>query len=899
MTLRLRTFGAVYLERDGVPLGGAHTQRRRLALLAYLAATERAPVTRDKLIALLWPESDEASGRHSLSQLLYALRHDLGADALTVNTETVSLNPAILGSDVHSFGTALSAGQFEQAVEEYRGTFLEGFHIDDAPEMSRWIDSECARREGMCCRALERLAADSEKNGDWHSAREWWRRRAVIDPTDSRVTLSLMRSLMAIGDRRGALHAAHVYETLVREELDAEPDRAVMLLANEVRHGTTTPSAPQAAAPSEPRVPELPAIDQPFIEHPVVETSTIELFAAPVPRLPEPPSVALRSGAPQALRRRWLWIAVVVGVLGVLLIIALQQLLQRASGSSAPVGSAVVVIGDLSGPDSVLSLAVREALRAQLSNTKGIVVTSDLGIREVKTLMRLPRDSALGLQQLLTVSTRGGAHVAIAGSVTPIGGGAQIVVDVIDPSTGRVRRTFAERPLDARSILTAAERMGRALGAMISRAPRDSSIEALPAVTTASLTALKSYALARQNASRGLRLEALEHGERAVIHDSTFVLAHYLLGDLLWFLDEQGHSEAHLTKAYEMRGTVPLREQLVIRARYEQLVRDRPDSALAHWDLLRDASPRDVLAYEGRAWALRALGRHEEAAAAADTAMYLDPAAVAPNTNNAMYSWLAVGDTASALALATRVTARNREASLEARFYAALERNALDAALALADSAALLSSRTWRRQLAFLARRDIASARANLDTLRAADHAQFKPRALLNEGWVELALRGDRDAAGKYARETLAWLHRKDLSPPAVARLAERIGDLAARAGDEATVRAAADLIRQRDRGRSLRSYAMAQRTLDAALAYVRGDYAVAASRAEEARHGVYFWRSLITIVQLESDARRAAGDVAAADSLNRLIANHQIVDGDFETWLLLRAARASPVRNR
>lgn len=108
-------------------LGGAHTQRRRLALLAYLAATERAPVTRDKLIALLWPESDESSGRHSLSQLLYALRHGLGADALTVNTETVSLNPAILGSDVHSFDTALRAGQFEQAVEEYRGTFLEPF----------------------------------------------------------------------------------------------------------------------------------------------------------------------------------------------------------------------------------------------------------------------------------------------------------------------------------------------------------------------------------------------------------------------------------------------------------------------------------------------------------------------------------------------------------------------------------------------------------------------------------------------------------------------------------------------------------------------------------------------------------------------------------------------------
>src|SRR6185436_4681890 len=159
----------------------------------------------------------------------------------------------------------------------------------------------------------------------------------------------------------------------------------------------------------------------------------------------------------------------------------------------------------------------------------------------------------------------------------------------------------------------------------------------------------------------------------------------YLLGDLLWFLDEQTHSEAHLQKAYELRSTVPRREQLVIRARYEQLVRDRPDSALAYWQLLHDASPGELLAYEGRAWALRALGRHEEAAASADTAMALDPGAVLPNITNAMYSWLAVGDTASALTVATRAADRFPEALIEARYFAALFRDA-GAALVWAES---------------------------------------------------------------------------------------------------------------------------------------------------------------------------------------------------------------------
>ena len=878
MTLRLHTFGAVYLERDRVPLGGAHTQRRRLALLAYLAASNRIVVTRDKLIGMLWPESDEAGGRHSLSQLLYALRHDLDPDTLRIDQETVSLNPAMLESDVHAFDLALRAGLLEQAVEEYSGPFLDGFHIDDAPEMERWIESERSHRETQCARALEKLAATAEEKGDRHRAHEWWHRRAAIDPTDGRVTLNLMKSLVAIGDREGAIRAARVYETLMREELETEPDRAVSQFAVDLRasSGSSNNTPLSVAAPLPMPVGEIG--DAPRAEE-IVPVQDVAVATTDAPPLPK------------RNKRRW-WPAIAAGAAVIVAVFAWRWTVSPRSDRASSAQAAVVVLGDLSGPDSVLSLAVREALRAQLANTSGVLVTSDLGIRELETLMRLPK-APLRPPHLLTVAARGGAQAAIAGSVVPIGAGAQIVVDVLDPHSGRVKRTFAERPLDAAAILTSIERMGRALGAMISKSPRDTSIRALPAVTTASLPALKSYALARQMSARGLRPEALEHGERAVYYDSTFVLAHYLLADLLWFLDEQRHSDAHLTKAFELSHTVPLREQLVIRARYEQLVRDRPDSALVYWDLLRDASPGDALAYEGRTWALRALGRHEEAAAAADSAMHLDPSAVAPNTNNAMYSWLAVGDTASALALAQRVSSRNREAMPEARFYAALQRRDLRAALAVADSSAFLSPRALRRQLVHIAAGNFAGSRANLDSLKAANMAQFKPRALLNQGWAELALRNDRVVAGQYAREVLAWLRNRDLSPPAIARLSERTGDLAARSGDEATVLAVIDLVRERDRGRSLRSYVLAQRTLDASLAYVRGDYPLAARRAEAARHGVYFWRSLLTIVQLEADARRAAGEFAVADSLKHLIATHQIVDSDFETWSVLRTVIA------
>lgn len=880
MTLRLRTFGAVYLERDQAPLGGAHSQRRRLGLLAYLAAAEGAAITREKLIALLWPESDEASGRHSLSQLLYALRHDLGAEALVIDSETVRLNPASLPSDVHDFAEALRAGKLEDAAQVYRGGFLDGFHVDDAPELGRWIDEERSRRAGSCARALERLADSAAKAGDAHRAVDWCRRRATLDPIDGRATLRLMQALASVGDREGALRAARVYETLVREELEAEPDSAVTSLAEELRRKPAALLSPATSKPNETAA-EAPPL-----------AAEVERFNTPTT-----PHAPLRASRPARFQ-------LVLGVLGVaaMILFAMTRLRNSRTGRALPATAdrpAIVVIGDLEGPDSVLALAVREALRAELVNTRGVILTSDLGIRELTTLMRLPYDSVLTPPQFLALAQRAGAHVAVKGTVLPVGTGAQIVLELQNPNSGRSIRTFTERPVDGAAILAAVGQLGRSIGAAITQTARDTTVRPLPTVTTASLPALKSYALARQRAASGNRAEAVAPAERAVTHDSTFALAHYFLGDLLWFIDQQTHSEAHLTKAYQLLATVPPREQLVIRARYEQLVLDRPDSALAYWELLHDASPGDVLAYEGRTWALRALGRHEEAAASADTAMRLDPTAVAPHVNNAVYSWLAVGDTASALALAARVAGGSSEGALMARYFAALFRGDLTSAHAVVDSTPYVSVRNDWRQVAYLTAGNLAGARRALDTLRAANQAQFLPRAMLHQGWTELALGDDREAGRRYARETLEWLRARDLSPPAVARLSERIGALAARAGDESIVRAVIELVRQRDRGRALRSYIMALGTLEAALAYVRGDFATAARRAEAARHGVYFWRSLITIVQLEADARRGAGESAAADSLERLIASHQIVDADFETWAMLKAAAALRANGR
>ena len=241
--LRLRVFGGLVLVQDGAPATGAGARRRPLALLAILAAAGDRGVSRAKLTGWLWPESDDAKARNVLSQTLYAIRRDLGEHVLLETTE-LRLNPALIESDVGDFLNAVERGHLDAAVAAYTGPFLDGFYINDAPEFERWVDEQRAALEQRAIRALESLAVDASERGEFEHAATYWRRLAALAPLSSRVATGLMRALAGAGDSAGALQAARIHETLVRDELGAEPDNSVRALADTLRRGGVARPSP-------------------------------------------------------------------------------------------------------------------------------------------------------------------------------------------------------------------------------------------------------------------------------------------------------------------------------------------------------------------------------------------------------------------------------------------------------------------------------------------------------------------------------------------------------------------------------------------------------------------------------------------------------------------------------
>lgn len=231
----LKSFGGLSLESDAAPISAAATQRRRLALLVLMAGGGDQGITRDKLVLYLWPDSPPEKARHILEQMLYASRRDLGKDAFLPETSALRLNPDIVRSDVEEFEAAIHEGEPERAIALYAGPFLDGVYLKDAPEFERWAEEERARLKHRVATVLEQLANQATAGGDHHEAVGWRRRLASTDPLSARTALGLMNSLAKVGDRAGALQHAQIYETLVRQELEMEPDGGVMALAERLR----------------------------------------------------------------------------------------------------------------------------------------------------------------------------------------------------------------------------------------------------------------------------------------------------------------------------------------------------------------------------------------------------------------------------------------------------------------------------------------------------------------------------------------------------------------------------------------------------------------------------------------------------------------------------------------
>src|SRR6266704_602953 len=238
--LILELLGTLSLHDETRPVPVAAQQKRPLGLLAILGLGGKPGLSRDRIEAYLWPESSGARAQHALDQTVYAIRHALGSDVIVATGRELRLNPDLVRVDVWEFEEAIRAGQWTAAVGHYKGPLLDGFHFADGHELDTWLESNRSRLRLEYQKTIEFLANSSAEAGDYSQSVTWWRRLANSDPLSAGATKKLMLALAAAGDRAGAVQYARVYQELVRQELEMEPDAEIEDLAAVLSHPAIT-----------------------------------------------------------------------------------------------------------------------------------------------------------------------------------------------------------------------------------------------------------------------------------------------------------------------------------------------------------------------------------------------------------------------------------------------------------------------------------------------------------------------------------------------------------------------------------------------------------------------------------------------------------------------------------
>jgi DNA-binding SARP family transcriptional activator/tetratricopeptide (TPR) repeat protein len=649
--MRLRTFGAVLLEGPDGPMSGVAVQRRRLALLALLAGS--GGISRDRVVGLLWPESDEERARHALAQLIHTLRRTLGEDGVEGGAAVLRLNSERVASDVEDFAAAIQRGDHERAATLYRAPFLDGFYLDGCPEFERWVEERRAELAGAAEGALQALTVDASRRGDHAQAVNWCRRLAVLRPLDSRVALLLMQAMAAAGDPAGAIQHGRTHEALVRAELDFPPDKSVLDFVAALRAGsgavpTVGDAAPGRSGPEEP------------IAH----------GEAAVGAVARPTFAPVATGPIARARRKGIVIGATVGAAAFVATAVMLGLRSAGVPANADSGPWVVIADAENGTgDAVFEHAVPVALAASLAQSPRVRVVAPDRVGRALTRMRRPAtDSVITERLAREVATREGAAVVAVPVIHKVADAYELSVRVIDGANGSVLAFPTARAANRAGVMGALDRLGRELrrdlGESMWSVGRNTI--ALPRVTTSSLDALEKYAdgnLAWRHARVG---EARDLWTQAATLDTAFAAAHAALGMLEYWDNRPSQGEHHFAQALAHLDVLPERERILTRAAALEWRGDRDSAAkllapflIGHPDdvdalaaiaydyfrmrryanadelyaRLLAIDSMNVVAWINRAEAENDLGRRTEALRAFGRAFTLEPSVFTANNN--------------------------------------------------------------------------------------------------------------------------------------------------------------------------------------------------------------------------------------------------------------------------
>lgn len=252
---QLYCLGRPILEKNGHPI--KLEMRKSLALMVFLRTADH-DYSRESLAALFWPEYDQRHALANLRRALSSLNKSLQGELLEADREKIGLTDrSQIWLDVDEFFKLLTTVKnhshmdnqscpeclrfLEEAVQLYRGNFLEGFNLSDCPAFDEWeiIQGENIRQEFAY--ALESAAEACKANSNWEQAITYARKWVALGQLNEPAHRLLIYLQWQAGQRSASLRQYDDLVKLLQDELGQKPEPETTDLYYKIRDGIAAP----------------------------------------------------------------------------------------------------------------------------------------------------------------------------------------------------------------------------------------------------------------------------------------------------------------------------------------------------------------------------------------------------------------------------------------------------------------------------------------------------------------------------------------------------------------------------------------------------------------------------------------------------------------------------------
>ncbi len=246
--IRVSAFGQLAVSINSKTINDSEWRSAKAREMFFYLLCRNGHAGKEQIVSSLWPDVSTSKGNSLFHSNLYRLRHTIGEQAIIKQNGKYLVDRGLsLRFDIWEFESNLSKAAkpslpikdkqsyFENALEVYKGPFLQEFYTD-------WVEALRGQLEARYLRALCSLASCHRAQGDHDRAIELLEKAAAIDPYLEEAYFEIIKSYSALGDTGSAWGVYRRYSSVISQELGCEhsPKMEGLIRSFLTKHPTMT-----------------------------------------------------------------------------------------------------------------------------------------------------------------------------------------------------------------------------------------------------------------------------------------------------------------------------------------------------------------------------------------------------------------------------------------------------------------------------------------------------------------------------------------------------------------------------------------------------------------------------------------------------------------------------------